>query len=256
LLEPEEEEQPESDVAKPHEDAPMRKLPAMSSTGVTEGQDAFSEKERTPIERAMQREVQRVFSEFAPEAEDAVANEEEVDYNVLKAALVAVLVTYLVRAFMDQVAELEAEYDVSFDPADMAVAANDWATSFAPEEADRLIGTTRKVVDGVAAKYAAGEIVAGQIDELLEPAFSKSRSELIAITLITAALSMATDDYVAGLKGLGLEVVEVWYTQDDERVCSICRPLHGKKRGDDWSDPPPAHGRCRCYRTLEIRRIM
>ena len=250
LLEPEEEEQPESDVAKPHEDAPMRKLPAMSSTGVTEGQDAFSEKERTPIEREMQREIQRILAEFAPDAEDAVAKDEEPDYNVLKAALVAALVTYLVRAFMDQVAELEAEYDVSFDPAEMALAANEWATGFAPEEAERLIGTTQKVVSNVAAKFAAGAIVADQIAEMLEPAFNKSRSELIAITLITVALSMAFGEYVDGLRGLGAKVEIRWRTARDELVCEhICAPLDDQPEGvwrADYPYGPPAHPRCRC----------
>jgi len=253
LLEPKEEEEPESDVAKPHEDAPMRKLPAMSSTGVTEGQDASSEKERTPIERAMQREVKRIFDEYAPEAEQAVAENEELDYNGLKTALVAVLVTYLVRAFMDAVSELEVEYDIAFDPADMGAAANEWATSFAPQEADRLIGTTRKVVNGVAAKYAAEEVTRDQIGELLEPAFNKPRSELIAITLITVALSAALDGYVGGLKSMGLEVVERWYTQEDERVCGACAPLHNTVRGEAWTEYPPLHGRCRCGVSLEIR---
>lgn len=255
LLEPEEEEEPESDVAKPHEDAPMRKLPAMSSTGVTEGQDSSSEKERTPIERAMQREIQRILEEFAPMAQDAVAKDEEPDYNVLKTALVAALITYLVRAFMDEVSELEAEYDISFDPAEMGAAANEWAVSFAPEEAERLIGTTRKVVSGVAARYAAGEIVADQIDEMLEPAFSKSRSELIAITLITIAASWAISAYVDRLRGIGFTVVETWETVEDDRRCPACAELHGLIRGEGWSDYPPLHGRCRCSVKLEIHRI-
>ena len=257
LLEPEEEElQP--NVAKPHEDAPMRKLPGMSSTGVTEGQNAFSEKERTPIERAMQREVQRIFNEFAPGVEDAVAEGDEVDYNGLKAALTVALTTYLIRAFMDEVATLEAEYDVSFDPAEMGAAANDWATAFASEEAERLIGTTRKVVGGVAAKYAAEEITRDQIEEMLEPAFSKSRSELIAITLITVAASLAFDNYVDSLRVLGLRLEEYWVTMEDEMVCkTICEPLHNQPKavwGADYPSGPPGHGRCRCGKRFEIIR--
>ena len=257
LLEPPEEEL-RPDVAKPHEDAPMRKLPQMSSTGVTEGQDAFSEKERTPIERAMQREVQRIFNEFMPEAEAAVVNGEEPEYNRLKTALTAVLITYLVRAFMDAVAELEAEYDVSFDPAEMGAAANEWATAFAPEEAERLIGTTRKVIGGVAAKYAAEEITRDQIEEMLEPAFSKSRSELIAITLITVALSMAFWDYAGMLQAMGLRLEFYWETMEDEMVCEhICKPLNNTPKTvweTDFPTGPPAHGRCRCKLRMEVVR--
>jgi len=238
LLEPKEEEEERPDVAKPREDVPERGMPQMTSTGVTEGASAFSG---------------RAFKEFAPSAEGAIVDEEEPDYEPLRAALVAILITYLVRAFMDRVMELEEEYDISFDPAEMGAAANEWATGYAQEEADRLIGTTQKVVNGVAAKYAAEEITRDQIEELLEPAFNRNRAALIAITLITVAASMATDSYVSFLRLLGLEVVETWYTQEDERVCSACAPLHGQPKGV-WDSPPPRHGRCRCYVRLEIRQ--
>lgn len=256
LLEPEEEEEERPDVAKPREDVPQRGMPQMTSTTATEGSSAFSEKERTPIERQMQQQVSRAFKEFAPVAEQAVIDGEEPDYEPLRLALAAILTTHLVRAFMDRVDELEKEYDISFDPAEMAAVANEWATGYAQEEARRLVEeTTKKVVDGVAARYAADEILAGQIGEMLEPAFSKSRAALIAITLITIAASLATASYVSSLRAMGLEVTERWYTQEDERVCSACAPLHGTTR-DIWVEPPPKHGRCRCYTTLEIRRIM
>ena len=251
LLEPDEEEEERPDVAKPHEDAPMRKLPEMTSTGVTDGFSASSEKERPPIERKMQADINKALREVAPEAEMAVVEGEEPDYEPLRVALATIITTHLIRAFMDMIEWLESEYDISFDPADMAAAANEWASTYAQAESARLIGTTQKVVSGVAAKYAAGEITRDQIEEMLDPAFNKSRAALIAITLITVARSIATDNYVDSLRGMGLEVIERWYTQEDERVCSACAPLHGQPR-EVWGEPPPRHGRCRCYTTLEI----
>jgi len=43
--------------------------------------------------------------------------------------------------------------------------------------------------------------------------------------------------------------VEVWQTRNDEIVCPICGPRHGKEEGDGWTkdDGPPAHPRCRCW---------
>jgi predicted component of type VI protein secretion system len=257
LLEPEEEEEERPDVAKPHEDAPMRKLPEMTSTGVTDGSSAFSEKERTPIERQMQNEIRRIFKEYEPQAETAVVEDSEFDYDGLKEALTVALITYLIRAFLDQMAELEQEYDISFDPAEMAAAANEWATGYAPEEAERLMGTTRRVIDGVAAKYAAGEIAREQIGEMLEPAFNKNRASLIAITLITVALSYAFHDYTNLLERYGLRLETYWVTADDERVCSICAPLHNQPSAiwqAQFPEGPPAHGRCRCGQRLEVIR--
>jgi hypothetical protein len=233
-------------------------MPGMTSTSVRDHSGAWSEKERTPIEKAMQREIQAAFNEFAPEAEEAVIAEEDPGYDKLKLLLTGILITYLVRAFMDQVAELETEYDIAFDPADMAAAANDWATGFAPEEAERLIATTRKVVSGVAAKYAAEEITRDQIEEMLEPAFNRNRAALIAITLITVALSRAFDDYVDGLRGLGVRVEIRWRTARDEMVCKhICAPLDGQPQevwAAEYPSGPPAHPRCRCSREIIVVR--
>jgi hypothetical protein len=41
-------------------------------------------------------------------------------------------------------------------------------------------------------------------------------------------------------------VVEIWLASQDELVCPICGPLHGKRRGQGWTEPPPAHPNCRC----------
>ena len=203
----------------------------------------------------MQRDIQQAFTEFADDAAYAVEGNDVPDYEPLRVALVTILTTYLVRAFMDRVLELEEEYDISFDPAEMGAAANEWAVGYAQTEATRLIGTTQKIVSGVAAQYAAETITADQIDEMLEPAFNKNRSSLIAITLVTVAASMALDSYVNSLRGMGLEVVEIWDTIEDERRCPACGELHGQPRGV-WTEPPPLHGRCRCSVKLVIRRIM
>lgn len=253
----EEEAEPAGGVGFTHDDAPVRGAPReMTSTTATESASVMSEKERSPIERAMQREIQKVFDKYAPEIEEDIANGEEPDYSGLRTALIAVLITYLFRAFMDEVAELEAEYDVSFDPAEMAALGNEWATSFAPQEADRLIATTEKTVNKAAAAWAAGAITREQLEEMLEPAFSKSRAALIAITLITIALSYAFDVYKNLVSQLpGIQIEEYWETALDEKVCSICRPLHNQPRAEweaQFPDGPPAHGRCRCRRRLEI----
>lgn len=261
LLEEEEEENAEDTspdgVGFTHEDEPIRGAPReMTSTTATESASVMSEKERSPIERAMQREIEQAFSEYGPEIEEAVANGEEPDYTALRNALIAILITYLVRAFMDEVAALEAEYDVSFDPAEMAAIANEWAVEFAPQEADRLITTTDKTVNKAAAAWAAGAITRDQLSEMLEPVFSKSRAALIAITLITVALSLAFDSYTGALKELGIRFEILWVTADDERVCTtICEPLHNKPQ-EIWQSQfpsgPPAHGRCRCRRQLRV----
>jgi hypothetical protein len=45
-------------------------------------------------------------------------------------------------------------------------------------------------------------------------------------------------------------MVPIWQTSNDERVCPICGPKHGKEITDGKF--PPAHPRCRCWVTYEF----
>ena len=86
-------------------------------------------------------------------------------------------------------------------------------------------------------------------DENPVRAFSRERAELIAITEITRARTQGEFAAAALLDEIGIPLVGRWYTEEDERVCQICGPLH-KTLEKYWSQffpkGSPAHGRCRC----------
>jgi hypothetical protein len=67
--------------------------------------------------------------------------------------------------------------------------------------------------------------------------------------------TLADLSILAGLISTVTNVRLMWLTSQDERVCPICRPLHGTKY--TLSEPsmpiPPAHHRCRC-RIIVITR--
>jgi hypothetical protein len=216
---------PGRNMAAPEVDAPMRKLPAMTSTKPTESADVESEKERKTVEKQFQKELEAVFDEY----------EEETDYDKLKAALLALLLVWLLKAYLDAMDTLEDEYGPSFDPADFAAEGVEWAAGYAPTLADQLVNTTKKAVE-------AG---------VPEQAFSDSRAELIAVTETTVASSAAFDDYRDLIERLGAKVEQRWETAADEKVCPICAPLHNQPREvweAEFPQGPPAHGRCRCRR--------
>lgn len=78
--------------------------------------------------------------------------------------------------------------------------------------------------------------------------FSPERIAGIAVTETTAAVSAGGEFAVAQAGGLSEE--DYWYTKDDNRVCPICGPLHGRPRST-WTsvvpEGPPAHPNCRCW---------
>jgi hypothetical protein len=75
---------------------------------------------------------------------------------------------------------------------------------------------------------------------------SVERAKLIATTEVTRAAVQAEVDQVKELAADGIKMVAIWDTQHDNKVCPICRPRDGKKQGDGWTDPPPAHPGCYC----------
>ena len=76
---------------------------------------------------------------------------------------------------------------------------------------------------------------------------SEKRAQLIATTEVTRASVQGELALAKELKGSGYEMTAVWQTNADALVCPLCGPRNGKKRGDGWRIPPPAHPGCRCW---------
>ena len=106
-------------------------------------------------------------------------------------------------------------------------------------------GTSRKRARDLSAKYAARQ--------------HRHRAYTVARTELATAYNQGAYEGTkqAQAKGYIGEVVKVWCTADDERVCSICGGLEGKEASMDeefdgasssWSTKltAPAHPGCRC----------
>lgn len=115
----------------------------------------------------------------------------------------------------------------------------------------------------------AGADDTGMIDAM----FGDARSETQAVTEATQANSMGDLSAAEAARAGDLPEMDepapppeepresrrrtveaIWRTEPDDRVCPICRPLHGQPE-ESWSqvypDGPPGHPNCRCV--LEIR---
>lgn len=88
--------------------------------------------------------------------------------------------------------------------------------------------------------------------------FDARRAMSIAITETTRAYALGQHEAGIELKNEfpDIQVVKIWYTNNDDRVCPICAPLDGMtvKIDDGFSTEegegimePPAHVNCRCW---------
>jgi hypothetical protein len=75
---------------------------------------------------------------------------------------------------------------------------------------------------------------------------SEARAKLIATTEVTRAASQSEVDEAKELEKAGIEMIAIWDTQHDAKVCPLCKPRDGKSQNSNWTVPPPAHPGCYC----------
>jgi hypothetical protein len=136
------------------------------------------------------------------------------------------------------------------DSEDSRFLAQVWASGRAGDVAKRYTLNSVEWLSSKAEKWQA-EIKQGKSPDVtsgLLQIFGPERAERVAITETTAAATAGSETAV--IQNSGLSDDDLWITEDDEKVCPICSPLHLKPRSV-WSlkfpQGPPAHVRCRCY---------
>ncbi len=146
--------------------------------------------------------------------------------------------------------------EIPFLGIDLAVAnaqVNEFISSYAFDLVKGINSTSRKVIQGALDSYFTGATTIGEVQTQLIGTFGASRAEAISVTEITRAFSAGQTSVINGLEDIGLGTVEVWNTNNDDLVCPTCEPLNDKVKGKGWDSPPPAHVRCRCWRSVEIK---
>lgn len=127
-----------------------------------------------------------------------------------------------------------------------------------------LVGLTPRQAMSVAAlrqRLADEGVVERRINEQVAKyalRTQRRRAQTIARTELAMAYNNAADLAVRDAVEAGAfenELVKVWRTQKDERVCRVCGPRHEQRVGlnGDFGGValPPAHPRCRCVLLYE-----
>ena len=127
-----------------------------------------------------------------------------------------------------------------------------WAREYGFQLVSGITANTRSFLQRSVSRFFSEQMTIGQLRELLSQKYGPVRADLIASTEVTRAAVQGELAIVEGILAQGIGMVSVWNTSNDEIVCPICEPLNGKRKGDGWSEPPPAHPRCRCWLSHEF----
>jgi HK97 family phage portal protein len=134
-----------------------------------------------------------------------------------------------------------------FDWSRAATNGRRWANEYAGQLITNIDQTTRtQVQQAVGAWLENDKPLSALVDELA-PIFGRQRAELIAATETSRAYNEGLQQ---AFRESGLVNLWEWRTSEDERVCPVCGPLHGRRAPigqaiDGYNIP--AHPRCRCW---------
>ncbi len=174
------------------------------------------------------------------------------NYGAFRGASVAALLPQLQQIMTEHALEIAAEVGIGFDPSIINARAAEWARRYTYDMVGGLVDKTRNDLQRLISTFIESpDMTHKQLAKLLEPTFGEVRSKMISVTETTRAYSAATVEYQQELAELGLEMVRVWKTAADDRVCPICAPLDEAPEPSwpaDFQDGehPPAHVNCRC----------
>ena len=132
-------------------------------------------------------------------------------------------------------------------------AARKYALKLRDKLGNQLNDTTINAIQDAIASFADPGVTI--LDVMNKLPFDYDRAMRIAVTEITRAY--ATANQTAGEQMQrefpDLIIIKTWYTNNDDRTCDLCGPLHmtSVPIDDTWGgiDNPPFHVNCRCWAT-------
>jgi len=221
---------------------------------------------RDEYEATIQRELNRIHKEaratlldlfpanlygeavFDEATFDSVKPDWSALYDAIKAQYRRELTPIIGFVFAESAENLELERAFAIADDIVTDSSENWARRWVQTLATDMTQTNQRQIDRYIAEYRADpEVGIGWLRERLGRIVSPSRAEMVASTEITRA-NYEGEAFIANqLRNEGIDLVAVWFTAVDERVCPICGANHNKPRGEGWQLPPPAHPRCRCW---------
>lgn len=207
---------------------------------------------------ALQKRILKVLQAAEAQALEAIAAGQPFDYDALSAELRAAIQPQLVSVVTEQTLRNAIVLGIDFDIAAINDAALEWAQGYAYSIVEGITATTRKVISkAVAAFVQTPGMTQADLRSMLTQTFGPVRAQMIGTTEVTRAYSEATNVYQSLLAELGVDMVRVWSTSADDKVCSVCGPLN-RKPEKVWAEMfpagPPGHINCRCTTGLELAK--
>lgn len=154
--------------------------------------------------------------------------------------------------FMLLLLAAQSSYQHGFSESAATTFGNAYASRKAREFASAVISSSRSAAfelrDVIIQHNIPGATPNLTVSQASGKLFNTAVLERKVVTETTRAVNTAAE---AAVKALNQDDKDdTWITENDRRVCPVCKKFYGTKR-QTWSrlfpNGPPAHDRCRCY---------
>lgn len=209
---------------------------------------------RDELERQLSRKLGKLQKEQLSRLLDALGEPPKLEsvpqelWDELGTDLQRLLAPFLQEVYLDQARGLMLSQPVGVDWGLVNQEAVRWASEYTYRLVTDINNTSRRTLRQAVSAYFEKDQTRKELEQAIVHLFGPTRSEMIAVTEITRASVMGEQQIAAELRKMGIEMIPVWQTNNDERVCSICGPLHDQDMVGEYEGVyPPAHPRCRCW---------
>lgn len=214
---------------------------------------------RDELERAYGRLVARLLKEYGGNLAEVLGDPPSLSnippdfWDVESRRWMQALAPFGERVYLEAATRLMAEIPIGVDWTLVNERAVNWARQYTFDLVRGLQDTDRRMLqEAVGAYFEQGQTI-GDLHERIARSFGPVRAEMISVTEVTRAASEGEQAVAKELAAQGIEMVPVWQTNNDELVCPLCGPRHGKQITDGVY--PPLHPRCRCWVNHELPKV-
>ena len=136
-------------------------------------------------------------------------------------------------------------------------AASNWSNRYSFDLVTGINQTSRQALQTAVSGFFRESMTLSELKERLGSIWGPVRASMISRTEVTRAAVEGERAFAREIEKEGITMVETWQTRNDERVCPLCGPLHGRPKGTDWNevDGPPRHVNCRCWTIFELQKV-
>lgn len=167
-------------------------------------------------------------------------------------AMVPAITPEMEWIYLQQAEALSRSLPIGVDWGLVNEAAVSWAQRYTFDLVTGINQTSSRALQTAVSSYFEQGWTIGDLESRIGSIYAPYRAQTIAVTEVTRAAAQGELSITDELRKQGVDMVAIWQTNEDELVCPICGPRNDKKRGDGWSEPPPAHPNCRCWLNHEL----